>query len=167
MTHAHDDGVGAAPPGQGLVRASWAGTGVYTVVALLATAWPDSFELAVALVSLSLFAGGVVAFLWAYAIAVNRSRTDLIGVGGLFFLAGCAPRAIQRTMMLSLAAQVAVAIVTASIRIYTPLAFGALVPMWGLGIAGLWGARHGTFPPRTAHSDEPRADDQAPADDDL
>jgi hypothetical protein len=29
-----------------------------------------------------------------------------------------------------------------------PLAFGILTPLYGLGIAGLWGARHGTFAPR-------------------
>jgi hypothetical protein len=26
--------------------------------------------------------------------------------------------------------------------------FGVLVPMFPLGLIGLWGARHGTFPPR-------------------
>ena len=38
------------------------------------------------------------------------------------------------------------------IRPFTPLAFGILVPMLGLGLIALWGARHGTFP---ARADEP------------
>jgi hypothetical protein len=28
------------------------------------------------------------------------------------------------------------------------MAFGFLVPMFGLGMSGLWGARYGTFEPR-------------------
>ena len=27
---------------------------------------------------------------------------------------------------------------------------GSIVPMFGLGLSGLWGARHGTFPPRSS-----------------
>ena len=57
---------------------------------------------------------------------------------------------VQVRMLVPLAIQVVVALLTASIRLYTPLAFGILVPMWGLGLAGLWGARYGTFPPRPA-----------------
>src|SRR5207248_757919 len=30
--------------------------------------------------------------------------------------------------------------------------FGILVPLWGLGLAGLWAARHGTFPRRKVAS---------------
>jgi hypothetical protein len=32
--------------------------------------------------------------------------------------------------------------------LYSPLAFGILVPVFGLGLCGLWGARYGTFEPR-------------------
>lgn len=136
-------------PGLSIIRASVGGTVVYTVVAVLATVYTDALGIVVAVVSGLLFFGGSAAFLWAYAIAIGRSRTALIGVGGLFFLAGCAPMSVRRVMMTSLGAQVVVAVVTASLRFYTELAFGTLVPMWGLGLAGLWGARHGAFPPRT------------------
>ena len=37
------------------------------------------------------------------------------------------------------------ALTTASIRIYTPSAFGILVPVWALGLTGLWCARFGEF----------------------
>src|SRR5690606_14763808 len=120
-------------PGLGLVRASVAGTATYALVAVLAAVWPDALGPVVAVVSLVLFAGGTVAFLWAYLIAIGRSRTDLLGVGGLYFLAGCAPAAVRGVMMGSLAVEVVVALVTASVRFYTELAFGTLVPMWGLG----------------------------------
>jgi hypothetical protein len=137
-----------APPGRELIRASWAGTVAYVAVALPAAVWPDDIGLAVAVVSGVLFFGGTIAFLWAYFTAIGRSRTDVMGIGGLYFLAGSAPRSVQTALMGSLALEVVVAVVTGSVRLYTPLAFGVLVPMWGLGLAGLWGARHGSFPPR-------------------
>jgi hypothetical protein len=138
----------AVGAGRDLVRASWWGTALYSAVAVAATVWPEAGAPAVVAVSLLLFLGGSVAFLWGYFVALERSRTELIGVGGLFFLAGCAPPSVQRSMMLSLGIQTTVAVVTASLRLYTALAFGILVPMWGLGLAGLWGARHGVFPQR-------------------
>lgn len=135
-------------PGRALVRASWAGTALYAAVAVPALRWLGLFEEALGIVAAGLFFGGSGAFLWAYLIAIGRSRTETIGVGGLYFLAGCAPERVQRTMMAALAVQVAVGVGTAALRPYTALAFGVLVPMWGLGLAGLWGARHGTFPPK-------------------
>jgi hypothetical protein len=68
-----------------------------------------------------------------------------IGIGGLYFLAGSAPKKVQAHLMGSLAVEVVVAIFTASVRVFTSLAFGILVPVFGLAMAGLWGARHGVF----------------------
>jgi hypothetical protein len=85
----------------------------------------------------------------AYATAVNRSRTDAIGIGGLFFLAGdVAPDTVRRNLLAALAAQTGVALVTAAARPFTSLAFGVLVPVYGLALTGLWAARRGRFEPR-------------------
>jgi hypothetical protein len=46
-----------------------------------------------------------------------------------------------------LAVQVVVALATAIIRSFSPLAFGVLVPVFGVGLNGLWAARYGAFPP--------------------
>jgi hypothetical protein len=137
-----------SPPGQAIVRASWAGTAVYALAALVGTIWLDAV-IVVVVVSLVLFAAGTVAFLAAYLRAIGRSRYEAIGMGGLFFLAGgVAPSSVQHQMLASFALQVTIGFVTASVRIYTPVAFGLLVPMYGLGLMGLWGARHGEFSPR-------------------
>ena len=60
-------------------------------------------------------------------------------------------------MWLALAAQVAIAVVTTLARPDGPdgnpgssLALGFLVPMFGLGLNGLWAAFHGRFPPRAS-----------------
>ena len=100
--------------------------------------------------SLALFAVGCVVFLWAYALAVARSRTDLIGIGGLYFLHGTAPKVVAFRLRLALIIEVAVAVATSAVRVYTSLAFGILVPVFGLGLCGLWGARFGTFAPRSS-----------------
>lgn len=133
--------------GRRLVTASLVGTIVFVLAAVAATVASAMRPVGVA-VSLALFGLGCIAFLWAYAIAVERSRTSEIGVGGLYFLAGCAPSSVRRLMMGAVAVQTVVAVATASIRPFTTVAFGILVPMYGLGMAGLWAARHGSFPTR-------------------
>ena len=145
--------------------ASWIGTGLLAVTAIPAAIAPAPFVAVAVGVSLLLFAVGTAAFLWAYAVAIGRSRTDLIGMGGLFFLAGSAPRAVQRSLWGSLAVEVVVAVATAAARPFTPLAFGVLAPMFGLGVMGLWGAKFGTFPPRPPEPARPgRRRRAAPAD---
>jgi hypothetical protein len=138
-------------PGRRLVAASWWGTGAFTATAVPGAVSPDLFGVPAVAVAIALFAAGSVAMFWAFLVAVQRSRTDLIGIGGIYFLVGSAPAGVQRHLMASLAVEVVVALVTASIRVFTSLAFGILVPVWGLGLAGLWGARYGTFAAR--HTD--------------
>jgi hypothetical protein len=139
----------AEPPDGGLLLALdvWA-TGAWAALALLAAAFTGVLNLVAAIASLVLFAVGIVLFLWAFWLAVQRSRSDLIGIGGLYFLADSAPRAIQARFLVCLGVQVVVSLGVAIAHPFTALAFCTLVPMFGLGAAGLWGAMFGTFPPR-------------------
>ncbi len=139
------DGPGAGRPGARIITVSRMGTVVFTVTAILAVIDRELFGILAVAVDLALFFVGCVVFLWAFAIAVDRSRTDAIGIGGLYFLAGSAPKDVQLALMVPFGVQVVVALVTAGLRPFTSLAFGVLVPMFGLAQAGLWGARHGTF----------------------
>ncbi len=134
-----------------LLRLDWIGTIAFAVTAVAATIAPDEPVVWVpaVTVALVLFGAGCVAFLLAFARAVERSRFEAIGIGGLYFLAGTAPDHLRRGFRTALAVQVVVGLVTASIRVFTSLAFGVLVPMWGLGLAGLWAARFGVFDSRT------------------
>lgn len=134
--------------GAGIVRASWAGTALFGVSAGVAVAVAAADVLAL-LVAVALFVAGTIVFFMAYGRAVSRSRTERIGVLALFFLeGGVAPKEVRRLLLGSLAVEVAVAVATAAARPNTSLAFGILVPVYGLALAGLWGARHGAFPPR-------------------
>jgi hypothetical protein len=133
--------------GDNLLWWSWGGTALFTVTAFGGVA-VDAVVAVSTPVAIVLFLAGVVLFARAFLYAVNERRTELIGVGGLFLLLGSAPRRVQWHLLGSLAVEIVVAFVTASLRPYTALAFGALVPMYALGLCGLWAARYGTFPPR-------------------
>lgn len=149
------------PLDSAIVRADVVLTAVFVVSSSLAAVvfegWTKVQGVAVAL---GCFAVGVVAFLWGYWDAVQRSRTDEMAVTELYFLMGPAiPKGVKRTMLACLAVQSVAALATALARPTTPaadggsstgstLAFGVLVPLLGLGLNGLWAARHGGFGPR-------------------
>jgi hypothetical protein len=139
-------------PGAGRDRicrvAVWT-TAVFVVVSALAAAWPDTFLPLSVPVDLVLFAAGCGAFLWAYALAIGRSRYETVTMGGLFFLGeGVAPEDVTRLLRGVLGAQVVVAVAAAAARPFTALAFSVLAPMLGLGLMALWAARHGRFAAR-------------------
>lgn len=134
--------------GLGILRATVIGTAIFVVFGVLGAVFPDTFIAPYLVVSLLEFVFGTVVFALAFLRAVDRSRTESIGIGGLFFASGSAPRRVQTVLMVSLAAQVVVSIAVASVHLYTALAFGVLAPMWSLGFSGLWVAAYGTFPER-------------------
>jgi hypothetical protein len=136
------------PQGGRLVQASWLGTAALAAASVAGLVDIDTFAPVVVWLSAVMFAVGCVLFFVAYAIAVGRSRTDAIGIGGLYFLAGSAPVGVRRHLVGSLAAQCAIAVAVIALRPFTSLVLSSLAPMFGLGCAGVWGARFGTFAPR-------------------
>ena len=156
MTADEHDRDRSSPPGGEIRRATWYGTAGFAATAV-AAAVEDALDPVALVVDAVLFAAGCVAFGAAYLRAVNRSRVDAIALTSLFFLAGSAPPDVRRSLLGALAVQVVAALGTAIARPYTILAAGTLVPLYGLGLCGLWAARHGTFPPRPP-GDESRRD---------
>ena len=132
--------------GEGLVRLDTWATAVFTVVSAAAALVPDPLEYVAVPVDLVLFVAGCVTFLWAYAVAIGRSRYEALTMGGVFFLADrVAPARVTRVFRLLLGVQVVVAVGAAAARPFTAVAFAVLVPVLGLGLMALWGARHGLF----------------------
>ncbi len=146
--------------GSRIVRANEVLTGAFAATSVPAVIFFEQPWKVIAVVaSLGCFSIGVVAFLWGYWTAVQRSRRDNIAVASLYFLADkSAPRSVSMRMNSLLAAQVIVGLATALLRSSTDgkagstLAFGILVPVLGLGLNGLWGAQNGEFPPRNARN---------------
>jgi len=138
-----------APEGTGrrLVQAAWVGVGLQAVAAATAVATRSGRGPHV-VVCVALLVGGVVAATAAFLRAIDRSRTELVDVAGLFLLLGSAPRRTRTWLWGAVAASVAVGVASAAARPYTSLAFGVLAPLWAYGLTVLWNALHGAFPPR-------------------
>lgn len=130
-----------------LERCSWALTAAFVVTATAAAIAPDPLAGPVAVFDLALFLAGCGVFVWTLLQAARRSRTEELSVGGLWLLTG-APAPVRRSLSGALAVQVVTAFATAAARPYTPLAFGTLVPVLGLGLCGLWAVSRAPFPPR-------------------
>ncbi len=153
------------PGNDRIVRVNAVSTLVFAATAAYAAA---SFSTAAqwvgAVTAMTLFTIGVVAFLWSYWGAVQRSREHEIAVSQLYLLLGSAiPKRVRRVMNLLLVAQFVIAFATTFARPDGPdgnpgssLAVGFLVPMLGFGLNGLWAVQHGTFAPRqvTASAEE-------------
>lgn len=140
-----------------IVLADVVGTVAFVITAVFAAVvFSTPAQWVGAITAMSLFAIGVVAFLWSFWNAVQRSREEEIAVMQIYLLLGPpTPSRVRRIMSSMLAVQIGVALVTAIARSKaedgspgTSLAVGILVPMFGLGLNGLWGAFHGVFPPR-------------------
>jgi len=137
----------AGLPGHRTVAASLAGTALFAVTAVPAAAGVDALKLAAAAVGLAEFVVAIPLALLALARAAVRTarQEDRITVGGLFFLQGSAPKPIKRTFLWMSLVCLAIAVGTLA---WEP--FGVLVPMLPVGLAGVWAARYGVFPPRQA-----------------
>lgn len=138
-----------------LVRINILGTGLFVVSASMAAlVFTPVFRGLGVVVAVGLFTLGVAAFIWGYFAAVQRSRYSSISVVSLFFLLGdVASDKVRWLMNGCLAVQGLCGLITALARTSTDgrsgstLAFGVLVPLFGIGLNGLWASRHGSFSP--------------------
>lgn len=146
----------AGRAGERILRADVWGTAAFVVAAVAAAVVPDPLLVLAVPLDLTLFAVGSGAFLWAYGVAVSRSRYEVVTMGGVFFPGRAViPASAVRTLRLMLAAQVVVAVAVAAARPFTAAAFAVLVPMFGLGLMALYGARFGRFATKPPEGDDP------------
>ena len=156
---------GPAQPGAGVVRLNVAGTALFLTALAIAIPFRNHrfAQFLIGGVSMVLFAMGVATALWAYTRALDRSRVEEVGVANLFLLTGgTAPKVVGRTMSTALIVQVVAAVGGAWIGVVgldqgqlNALAFGVLVPMFGVGMNGAWAARHGSYGPRVGKAVSP------------
>ena len=148
-----------------LVRTNLAGTALFLVALALAIPFRTHrpAQVLIVAVSLVLFAAGIATSLWAYSTALERSRSEEVGVANLFLLSGeTAPRPVKRAMSAAIGVQILAALVGASVGVaglqqnqLNALAFGVLVPMFGIGMNGAWAARYGSYGPRVNPTSKP------------
>ena len=141
----------AAPAGGPLLAITAFGTALFVAVTLAAILALEAVGPAIALLSLALFGLGCLAFVAGFWHAVQRSRIEEISLGGmlLFTHQGAPPKKVRNAFLSLLAVESVIALVGASLKPFTELAFGILAPMFALGLGCLWGARYGRFPERS------------------
>ncbi len=152
-------------PGARVVQADLAGTAVFLVALAIAVPYRNHrfAQFLIGGVSMALFAIGVATTLWAYTRALDRSRVEEVGVANLYLLTGnTAPKRVGRTLTAVLVVQIVAAVAGAWIGVVgldegqlNALAFGVLVPMFGIGMNGVWAARHGSYGPRVGRAVSP------------
>jgi len=130
--------------GRGIVVASWIGDGLFAVTAIPVALGVDALDDPAVGVALLLFFASLVVWCWALGLAaVRTTRGDDVQVWSLFLLEGRVPARVRWLLYGSLVVCLAITVATAAAN-----PFGVLVPMFPLGLVGLWGARHGVYPPR-------------------
>lgn len=156
-------------PGEPLVRADVAGTLLAAAAGVLALLSGDLAKFVLVPVAGVTGGVGLIAFVWSYFRAVARSRQDEISVSQLYGVAGkVAPPGVKRRLQWALWAQVIVAIVVMFVGFQRtePQEFNwsatiIVLPLFGMGMNGVWVSLHGTFGPRiltagTRRKDRPR-----------
>ena len=102
-------------PGARILRVNAFGTAAFVITAIGGAVQSGFLRTLAAVIALVLFTVGCVVFLWALLQAFQRSRSDNIGMGGLFFLlAPTAPGAVRRPFMALFALQTVVGLAGAA-----------------------------------------------------
>jgi hypothetical protein len=132
--------------GHKIVVASWVTVAIFAAVLVPDAAGLRAFDDLAVGVSLAWFLGSLPIWCYAYFKGIARTAAgDDVNVVSLFFLTGSAPKDVRRHLMGALVVSILIAAATARAN-----PFSVLVPMLPLGFAGVWGARHGVYPPRRA-----------------
>ena len=133
-----------AREGRGIVATGWIANALFAITAIPVALGVDDLIGVAIVVALLLFFVAVGVFVYAFAVGLARStRGDNVAVANLFFLQGSAPKPVRRRFLLMFLVCLAITVGTAA---WEP--FGVLVPMLPVGLAGMWAARYGVFPPR-------------------
>lgn len=130
--------------GQRIVVASWVTLGVFALIGIPDALGLTALNTAIGVYSLALFFASLAIWVYAFGkVLVRNAHGDDIAVASWVFLQGSAPKDVRRHL---LGATVVCCVLALAMGWANPL--GVLVPMFQLGLAALWGARHGTYPPR-------------------
>jgi len=124
-------------------------TVLFAVLSLATYLAAGRLDLAFAVVCSLLFVAGTLLLGLGLWNGIQRSRREEVTLTGLLSVdKSHVPVSTRNKLWLAIGAQTAIAMLFAALRPFTEQAFGLLVPMVGLGFAGLWGSRFAKFHPR-------------------
>lgn len=134
-----------------IIEIAWTCDALFAATAIPVALGVTALEPASVAVALSLFLASLGVWTYAFGLGLVRSaRGDDVAVANLFLLQGSAPTVVKRHLFGALGLSVVIALATG---FRAPAGF--LVPMLPLGLAGMWAARHGTFPARGSTAPRP------------
>ncbi len=132
-------------PGRWIFVVSWSSVALFAVTSVPAALGVGAFDTAAVATTIGLFVASFPVWIAAFGVAlVRNARGAEIAVSTLFLAEGRAPATARWQLYGALGLSLLVAAGTAVVN-----PFGVMVPMLQLGLIGLWGATHGTFPPRS------------------
>ncbi len=138
-------------PGRRIITVAWISllaVSAASVPFAIGAAW---LEITVAATCLSSFVVGLAVWVVAFARALQRTTLgDDVAVSNWVFLSGSAPTPVRTQLLLVAGLTLAV---TAATTFANPFVW--LANLLPLGLSALWGAKHGTFPPRKVVSRTP------------
>jgi hypothetical protein len=133
--------------GRAVFVSSWAANALFASTAVPVALDVEALEVPAVVVAIALFLVSLPVWAMAFVVAATRSaRGEDVTLAGVFLVAPGAPRYARLHLYGALAVCLVIAAATAAAD-----PFGVLVPMLSLGLVGLWGARHGRYPPRSAY----------------
>jgi len=133
----------------GLIRLNQRVTAGFALAAIATHFASGSLDLMFAATSTALSAVGVVFALLGFWNGVQRSRVDEVSLAGLLAVdKSFVPRSARNSIWIANGSQILIAFTAAILRPFTQQVFALLVPMFGVGIATLWGSRFALFHPR-------------------
>ena len=133
-----------------IVRASLLSTAAFGALSLATYLLDGSLDRTFSVVCAVLFVAGTLLLGLGMWNGIQRSRIEEVTLTGLLSVdKSHVPGSIRNALWLSIVLQVALSLLFASLRPFTEQAFGLLVPMVGLGFAGLWGSRFAEFHARS------------------
>ncbi len=134
-----------------MIEVSWAADALFAVTAIPVALGMTALDPVSVIVAVGLFLASLGVWTYAFGLGLVRSaRGDDVSVANLFLLQGSAPSATKKHLFGALGLAVLIAATTG---FRAPAGF--LVPMLPLGLAGMWAARHGTFPARESTTVRP------------
>ena len=108
----------------------------------------SKIEILFVIVSLTMFAIGVLLGLRAFLQSISRSRFEVITTIDLIKLPQNTSSGIKATLYGSLAIEIIGSVILASIQSSTNFAFGILASLFALGNLNMWAIMNGTFKKR-------------------
>ncbi len=148
MTQESD--VGAVEPAPAVLRRLAGGVTVsHLALTVVAVAIGGTLRGIIGVVFVVYFLLGIVLFVSAFLSAANRSRVEEVTVVGAFFLGDGAVSSRDRLVFTGGAVIQSIVGIAGSIaRPFTAVAFSILVPLLGLALMAMVGAKYGQFATR-------------------